>query len=174
VLDPATQPLLFSLVFGEGIINDATSVVLLRAVTNLCKGACPAMSASTAGLILFNFLYLFLFSLVLGTLTGLGIAFTLKRFKCKGPHQVRMGVGCFLAATLRMGVGCYCYPTRYAWASAASWQLPYAWASAATVTTMYAWASAASWQLPVTPTGWLGGLLQLLDTPPRGSGVSVI
>eukprot|EP00195_Chlamydomonas_chlamydogama_P000441 CAMPEP_0202918710 /NCGR_PEP_ID=MMETSP1392-20130828/74103_1 /ASSEMBLY_ACC=CAM_ASM_000868 /TAXON_ID=225041 /ORGANISM="Chlamydomonas chlamydogama, Strain SAG 11-48b" /LENGTH=193 /DNA_ID=CAMNT_0049611845 /DNA_START=201 /DNA_END=778 /DNA_ORIENTATION=+ len=32
VLDPESQPVVFSLVFGEGIINDATSVVLLGAV----------------------------------------------------------------------------------------------------------------------------------------------
>ncbi len=32
VLDRDRQPLLFGLVFGEGMINDATSVVLLSAV----------------------------------------------------------------------------------------------------------------------------------------------
>jgi hypothetical protein len=35
VLDVETMPLLFSLVFGEGIINDATSVVLLGAISRV-------------------------------------------------------------------------------------------------------------------------------------------
>lgn len=35
VLDPDTQPMLFSLVFGEGVTNDATAVVLLRAVQKI-------------------------------------------------------------------------------------------------------------------------------------------
>ena len=32
VLEPDREPLLFNLVFGEGVINDATAVALLRAV----------------------------------------------------------------------------------------------------------------------------------------------
>ena len=32
VLNQDRMPLLYSLVFGEGVINDATSVALLRAV----------------------------------------------------------------------------------------------------------------------------------------------
>lgn len=34
-LDQDSQPLLFSLVFGEGVVNDATAVVLLRAVQKI-------------------------------------------------------------------------------------------------------------------------------------------
>ena len=36
VLRPDRAPLLYSLVFGEGVINDATAVALLRAVQVLC------------------------------------------------------------------------------------------------------------------------------------------
>lgn len=39
VLDPEAQPLLFSLVFGEGVVNDATAVVLLRAVQKIGWGS---------------------------------------------------------------------------------------------------------------------------------------
>ncbi|EFJ51798.1 hypothetical protein VOLCADRAFT_33849, partial [Volvox carteri f. nagariensis] len=37
LLDPRTNPQLFSLVFGEGIVNDATSVVLLGALARMIK-----------------------------------------------------------------------------------------------------------------------------------------
>lgn len=39
VLRPDRAPLLYSLVFGEGVINDATAVALLRAVQvrSLCS-----------------------------------------------------------------------------------------------------------------------------------------
>ena len=37
------MPLLYSLVFGEGVINDATSVALLRAVQVPVHPACSAM-----------------------------------------------------------------------------------------------------------------------------------
>ena len=36
VLRPDRAPLLYSLVFGEGVINDATAVALLRAVQVIC------------------------------------------------------------------------------------------------------------------------------------------
>ena len=34
VLSPTTTPLLHSLVFGEGVVNDASSIVLLKSITN--------------------------------------------------------------------------------------------------------------------------------------------
>ena len=41
VLRPDRAPLLYSLVFGEGVINDATAVALLRAV-QVCHRALAA------------------------------------------------------------------------------------------------------------------------------------
>ncbi len=35
VLDQDRSPMLFSLVFGEGVVNDAVSIVLLRAVQGI-------------------------------------------------------------------------------------------------------------------------------------------
>jgi NhaP-type Na+/H+ or K+/H+ antiporter len=35
VLNQDETPLLYSLVFGEGVVNDATSVVLFNAIENL-------------------------------------------------------------------------------------------------------------------------------------------
>lgn len=37
LLSPRSQPQLFSLVFGEGIVNDATSVVLLGALQRVAR-----------------------------------------------------------------------------------------------------------------------------------------
>lgn len=44
VLDQESSPVLFSLIFGEGVVNDATSIVLLRAVQRIRRG-CAAPPA---------------------------------------------------------------------------------------------------------------------------------
>ncbi len=65
VLNQDDTPLLYSLVFGEGVVNDATSVVLFRAVQNYNFDAYTALEAlQVAG----NFLYLFFTSTVFGVL----------------------------------------------------------------------------------------------------------
>ena len=46
VLRPDRAPLLYSLVFGEGVINDATAVALLRAVQVHFSCLTPAFTAS--------------------------------------------------------------------------------------------------------------------------------
>ena len=37
LLNPKTQPKLFSLIFGEGITNDAVSIILFNTVVNFSK-----------------------------------------------------------------------------------------------------------------------------------------
>jgi len=65
VLNQDDTPLLYSLVFGEGVVNDATSVVLFRAVQNFNFDAYTVLEAlQVAG----NFLYLFFTSTVFGVL----------------------------------------------------------------------------------------------------------
>lgn len=63
VLNQDETPLLYSLVFGEGVVNDATSVVLFNAIENLDI-------ANFDAIVLLNFvgkfLYLFLTSTILG------------------------------------------------------------------------------------------------------------
>lgn len=83
VLDQERTPQLFSLVFGEGVINDATSVVLMEGVA----AAYAPRSSGQQGSIISSFTYLFVTSLVMGGAAGGGIALLLSRFKCTGPHQ---------------------------------------------------------------------------------------
>ncbi|XP_072993709.1 sodium/hydrogen exchanger 1-like [Typha latifolia] len=76
VLNQDETPLLYSLVFGEGVVNDATSVVLFNAIENLDLGHIDALV-----LLKFvgNFLYLFATSTFLGAFTGLLSAYIIKK-----------------------------------------------------------------------------------------------
>ncbi|XAR52521.1 hypothetical protein NMG60_11020648 [Bertholletia excelsa] len=76
VLNQDETPLLYSLVFGEGVVNDATSVVLFNALENFDV---THLSPTTALHFLGNFLYLFFTSTVLGVLTGLLSAYVIKK-----------------------------------------------------------------------------------------------
>lgn len=75
VLDQEETPLLYSLVFGEGVVNDATSVVLFNAIT---KFDLSHFNTLTALQFAANFLSLFLFSTFLGVLVGLLCSFTIR------------------------------------------------------------------------------------------------
>ncbi|KAL5995836.1 hypothetical protein ACLOJK_025907 [Asimina triloba] len=70
VLNQEETPLLYSLVFGEGVVNDATSIVLFNAVQKYDFNNITAFAALK---LLGTFLYLFF------TSTALGIAKTSKR-----------------------------------------------------------------------------------------------
>ena len=67
VLSQEETPLLYSLVFGEGVVNDATSVVLFNAVQKINA---DTVNGLTALHIFLNFLYLFTTS----TLLGVGVS----------------------------------------------------------------------------------------------------
>ncbi|KAK7284298.1 hypothetical protein RJT34_19043 [Clitoria ternatea] len=76
VLNQDETPLLYSLVFGEGVVNDATSVVLFNAIKSFDLNQID----HRIGLHFFgNFLYLFIASTVLGVLAGLLSAFIIKK-----------------------------------------------------------------------------------------------
>lgn len=63
VLSQDETPLLYSIVFGEGVVNDATSIVLFNAVQSLdVKDIDPLTALKLLG----TFLYLFLTSTALG------------------------------------------------------------------------------------------------------------
>lgn len=52
-------PLLYSLVFGEGVVNDATSIVLLRAIQKI--GGASHLTGATVWQLCANFTQLFIF-----------------------------------------------------------------------------------------------------------------
>ncbi|KAL3143986.1 hypothetical protein ABBQ32_003794 [Trebouxia sp. C0010 RCD-2024] len=91
VLDKDRSPILFSLVFGEGVINDAAGVALLRAIQEL--GDEPSLTVRTAILITFSFLYLFVASGLLGAAFGLTAALLLKASPNIHVHQAVSMVG---------------------------------------------------------------------------------
>lgn len=75
VLNQDDTPLLYSLVFGEGVVNDATSVVLFNAIM---KFDVSDMNATVAYAFAGNFLKLFFFSTLLGVFVGLLCAFIIR------------------------------------------------------------------------------------------------
>ncbi|KAI4301869.1 hypothetical protein L6164_035107 [Bauhinia variegata] len=76
VLNQDETPLLYSLVFGEGVVNDATSVVLFNAIKSFDLNQVDHRIALH---FLGNFLYLFISSTLLGVLTGLLSAYIIKK-----------------------------------------------------------------------------------------------
>ncbi|XP_074320897.1 sodium/hydrogen exchanger 2-like [Silene latifolia] len=76
VLNQDETPLLYSLVFGEGVVNDATSVVLFNAIQNFDLTKIDhRIALQFSG----NFLYLFFASTLLGAATGLFSAYVIKK-----------------------------------------------------------------------------------------------
>ncbi|KAH9652118.1 Sodium/hydrogen exchanger 4 [Citrus sinensis] len=75
ILNQDETPLLYSLVFGEGVVNDATSVVLFNAVQKIDV---RELNGKAALRIFRDFLYLFSTSTILGVTAGLLTALVLK------------------------------------------------------------------------------------------------
>ncbi|KAI7743340.1 hypothetical protein M8C21_003221 [Ambrosia artemisiifolia] len=75
ILHQDETPLLYSLVFGEGVVNDATSVVLFNAVRKITTGT---LGGEAALQIVLDFLNLFCASTVLGVVAGLLASFILR------------------------------------------------------------------------------------------------
>ncbi|GMJ03777.1 sodium hydrogen exchanger 2 [Hibiscus trionum] len=75
VLNQDETPLLYSLVFGEGVVNDATSVVLFNAIQSFdLTNTSPGIALEFIG----KFLYLFVASTLLGEAVGLVSAYIIK------------------------------------------------------------------------------------------------
>lgn len=75
VLNQDDTPFLYSVVFGEGVVNDATSIVLFNAVQSLDVSNVDFLTALK---LLGTFLYLFFTSTALGIAVGLLSAYTIK------------------------------------------------------------------------------------------------
>lgn len=90
------QPRLFSIVFGEGIINDAVSIILFNTVLKFTTSN-KKIDASTPFVILFNFAKLGFNSLFIGVLFGLLSSYVLKRYRMfsKNPVMESMMIFCF-------------------------------------------------------------------------------
>eukprot|EP01025_Chloroclados_australasicus_P048533 TRINITY_DN5501_c0_g1_i6.p2 TRINITY_DN5501_c0_g1~~TRINITY_DN5501_c0_g1_i6.p2 ORF type:complete len:287 (-),score=36.04 TRINITY_DN5501_c0_g1_i6:20-880(-) len=86
ILQQDKMPLLYSLVFGEGVMNDATSVVLLKTVQLLGESQ-DSISGADVGSIIYRFLYLFFFSFVLGVVCGLLTSYLIKKMDNLGTQQ---------------------------------------------------------------------------------------
>ncbi|XP_021905012.1 sodium/hydrogen exchanger 2-like [Carica papaya] len=76
VLNQDETPLLYSLVFGEGVVNDATSVVLFNAIQSFDLSH---INSTIALQFVANFLYLFILSTLLGVFAGLLSAYIIKK-----------------------------------------------------------------------------------------------
>ncbi|XP_042030183.1 sodium/hydrogen exchanger 1-like [Salvia splendens] len=76
VLSQDETPLLYSLVFGEGVVNDATSVVLFNAIQDFDLSR---MNSAIALQLIGDFIYLFISSTVLGVFLGLLSAYIIKK-----------------------------------------------------------------------------------------------
>lgn len=75
VLNQDETPFLYSVVFGEGVVNDATSIVLFNAVQSIDFSN---IDATISLKLLGTFLYLFFSSTILGIVAGLLSAFIIK------------------------------------------------------------------------------------------------
>ncbi|XP_062108558.1 sodium/hydrogen exchanger 1-like [Humulus lupulus] len=76
VLNQDETPLLYSLVFGEGVVNDATSVVLFNAIQSFDL---THINSAIALKFIGSFLYLFVASTLLGAFAGLLSAYIIKK-----------------------------------------------------------------------------------------------
>lgn len=85
MVNSETSPKLYSLLFGEGVVNDAVSIILFNSVL---KFASEPFSASTPFLIIGDFLLLAFLSLMIGLIFGLVCAFFLKVQRAFTKHAV--------------------------------------------------------------------------------------
>lgn len=73
-------PLLYSVVFGEGVLNDATSIVILNTIQKFGLDSSEDLTFSLVCIMLLDFVYLALASAVLGLAFGLVTAYCLRAF----------------------------------------------------------------------------------------------
>ena len=62
---------MYSLVFGEGIVNDAVCIILFNTVNDFAKNNDTGFNAKAAGVISLEFLVLGVVSLIIGLAFGL-------------------------------------------------------------------------------------------------------
>ena len=72
LLSPKSQPKLFSMVFGEGIINDAVCIILFNTVNEFAHQEDTELNGKSLGLVTLDFILLGLISIIIGLVFGLG------------------------------------------------------------------------------------------------------
>ena len=77
LIDSAEQPKLFSVVFGEGVSNDAVSIILFNTVLKTFKNG-ATINAALGGLIVLDFLKLGTASILVGVVYAVISAFLMK------------------------------------------------------------------------------------------------
>jgi len=87
LLNPKKQPKLFSLIFGEGITNDAVSIILFNTVVNFSKKN-QKLDFSSGMEIAQDFTKLGFNSLFLGMVVGLICAYMLKKIRALTKNPV--------------------------------------------------------------------------------------
>lgn len=90
------QPRLFSIVFGEGIINDAVSIILFNTVMKFTAGN-KKIDSSTPGIIVQDFVSLGFNSLFVGVIIGLICSYLFAKVRAfsKNPTMESMMIFCF-------------------------------------------------------------------------------
>ncbi|KAK1326859.1 Sodium/hydrogen exchanger 2 [Acorus calamus] len=92
VLSQDETPLLYSLVCGEGVVNDAMSIVLFKIVQDFDL---VHIDTGVAFQVVGNFIHLFLTSTILGVIVGLLSAYIIKKNCILGgsPHMYTYMLG---------------------------------------------------------------------------------
>jgi sodium/hydrogen exchanger 8 len=85
------DPLLYSLVLGESVLNDAIAIVLFKAFMN-CYDSAVEFSSSTIGTVLYDFTVVSLGSCVLGISIGLLCAYVYKNSMIRKYPEYEMGL----------------------------------------------------------------------------------
>ena len=75
-----TEPKLFAILFGEGVINDAVCIVLYRILRDFTSTG-QEFTSSTPLMMFGKFLNLAIFSFIIGMVVGILCAYLLKKFK---------------------------------------------------------------------------------------------
>ena len=87
LIKPKKQPKLFSLVFGEGIVNDAVCIILFNAVKDFTESG-EALTAGNAALIGLDFIILGFLSIILGLGFGLACSYLFKKVRSLSKNPV--------------------------------------------------------------------------------------
>eukprot|EP00937_MAST-01D_sp_MAST-1D-sp2_P006161 g6161.t1 len=106
LIKPERYPQLGSILFGEGVLNDALSIVLFRAVFNLSlrPGDEVVSAGAVTGQVTLEALYLLALAVVLGVTGGLLVSLLFKRTPSLRRHPVRQTAIVMLAGYLVYGL----------------------------------------------------------------------